>query len=150
MPSLSVSNLGADELAEAYPLIRCLAGVETGQWIKFAEHLLDQGGGVLAARAEDGRIHGVAGYVLGSNLKYGEVLRVEALVALEFGHTPLVRETLSSAIDDLADRLDCPVVVYNLDARGLFSPGSRRRRSLEQLGFSAESVDFVRRVTGPV
>ncbi|QIK95770.1 hypothetical protein G7076_04175 [Sphingomonas sp. HDW15A] len=150
MPSLSVSNLEAHELSEAYPLIRCLAGVETGQWINFAKHLLEQGGGVLAARAEDRRIHGVAGYVVGSNLRYGEVLRIEALVTLEFSHTPLVRDALSAAIDELADRMGCAVVVYNLDARGLFKPGSKRRRALEQLGLFAESVDFVRRLTGPV
>lgn len=150
MPRLLVTELEADRLAEAYPLIRCLAGVEAGQWTSFAENLLAQGGGILVVRAEDGRVHGVAGYVLSTSLKHGKALRIEALAALELGHTPLVREALQSAADGLARRMDCSVVVYNLDAKGLLNPQSARRRSLERAGLSPESVDFVKRVAGPL
>jgi hypothetical protein len=148
MPRLIVSELEADCLSEAYPLIRCLAGVEPGQWTCFAEHLLAQGGGVFVARAEDGSVHGVAGYVVSNSLKHGRALRIEVLAAIELGHTPLVREALHSAVDDLARRMACSVVLYNLDAKGLLSPRSTRRRSLEQAGLSPESIAFVRRLAG--
>lgn len=150
MPNLIVSELEADGLAEAYPLIRCLAGVEADQWVSFAEHLFAQGGGILVARTEDGRAHGVAGYVLNTNLRHGKALRIEALVAIELGHTPLVREALLSAADRLAGQLGCSVVVYNLDAKGLLGPQSTKRRSLEQAGLSPESIDFVRRLASPL
>lgn len=148
MPKLSVCSLERDYLLEAYPLIRCLAGVEAGQWTKFADHLLEQGGGVLVARTEDCRVHGVAGYVLGTTLRHGKVLRVEVLAAIELGGTPVVRDALAAAIDDLARRLECPVVLFNLDAKGLLKPQSGRRRAVQQLGLSADSVDFVRCLGG--
>lgn len=150
MPRLIVSELEADCLAEAYPLIRCLAGVEADRWIGFAEDLLARGGGFLVARAEDGRVHGVAGYILSNSLKHGKALRIEVLAAIELGHTPLVREALSSAADSLARKMGCSVVVYNLDAKGLLSTQSARRRSLELAGLSPESIEFVRRVAAPL
>lgn len=147
MPRLTISDLEGDCLTEAYPLIRCLAGVEQSRWTSFAELLLQEGG-ILVARVEDDRIYGVAGYTLGSNLKYGKVLRVEVLVAIELGHAPLVRDALSSAIEKRACQMDCSAVVYRFEARGLLSSRSKKRRSLEQAGLSAESLEFVRHVAG--
>lgn len=144
MPSLEVKELESDRMAEAYPLIRRTARASPDRWAKFGRDLAARGGGVLAAFAEDGRVHGVAAYLPVVSLKHGKALRVEAIAAFELGHASLVRNTLSAALDQLARQKDCVAVMISLDAKGLSSSRSRRRRSWESLGLTAETMEFVR------
>ena len=144
MPKLSVNILGPERMAEAYPLIRRLARVGPEKWEAFGRQLADQGGGVLAVRAEDDRVHGVAAYLPVASLKHGQALRVEAIAAFELGHLSIVRNALSAALDKLAREKGCEVVMISLDAKGLTSPRSRRRRSWESLGLTAETIEFSR------
>lgn len=137
-------------MAEAYPLIRRQARVGPERWQEFGRQLSSSGGGVLAVRAEDGRVHGVAAYLPVVSLTHGNALRVEAIAAFELGHASLVRNALSAALDKLARSLRCEVVMVSLDAKGLFSPRSRRRRGWEALGLSAERIDFVRHLDEPL
>lgn len=146
MPNLSVSNLEPEQMMEAYPLIRRSARVATEDWSEFGCRLADQGGGVLAVRAEDGQVHGIAAYLPVANLTHGKALRVEAFAAFELGHVSFVRNRLSSALDSLARAKGCQVVLISLDAKGVSSPRSRRRRGWESLGLTAESIGFVRQV----
>jgi hypothetical protein len=148
MSSLVVKELELDRMAEAYPLIRRTARVSSDQWTKFGRDLVSKGGGVLAAFAEDGRVHGVAAYLPVISLKHGQVLRVEAIAAFELGHVSIVRNVLSSALDKMARQRGCDVVMISLEARGLTSPRSRRRRSWEALGLTAETMEFVRHLDG--
>jgi hypothetical protein len=148
MPRLLVSNLEPDGMAEAYPLIRKQARVGPERWEEFGRQIASRGGGVLAVRAEDERVHGVAAYLPVACLRHGRALRVEAIAAFELGHVSLVRNALSSALDELARDLGCEVVLVSLDAKGLSSPRSRRRRGWEALGLSAERIDFVRHLGG--
>jgi hypothetical protein len=144
MPSLIVKELESDRMAEAYPLIRRTARVSSDRWTKFGLDLNARGGGVLAAFAEDGRVHGVAAYLPVVSLKHGNALRVDAIAAFELGHVSLVRDALSSALDRKARQRGCEVVMICLEAKGLTSPRSRRRRSWESLGLTAETMEFVR------
>lgn len=146
MPNLSVSNLEPEQMMEAYPLIRRSARVVAEDWSVFGCRLAEQGGGVLAVRAEDGQVHGIAAYLPVASLRHGKALRVEAIAAFELGHVSLVRNRLSSALDSLARAQGCQVVLINLDAKGVSSPRSRRRRGWESLGLTAESIGFVRQV----
>lgn len=146
MPKLLVSNLEPERLAEAYPLIRRLARVPPERWEAFGRQLTSQGGGVLAVLTEDRRVHGVAAYFPMASLKHGRALRVEAVAAFELGHVPLVRNVLSTALDELARTMNCDVVMVSLDANGMCSPRSRRRRGWEALGLAAETIEFVRHV----
>ena len=148
MPKLLVSNLEPECMAEAYPLIRRLARVGPDRWEAFGRHLASQGGGVLAVRDEDDRVHGVAAYLPVASLKHGQALRVEAIAAFELGHISLVRNALSTALDKLARQKGCEVVMISLDAKGLTSPRSRRRRSWESLGLTADTIEFVRHLDG--
>ena len=148
MPKLLVSNLEPGQMAEAYPLIRRSARVAPDEWEKFGHKLAAQGGGVLAVRAEDRRVYGVAAYLPVASLKHGKALRVEAIASFELGHVSLVRNALSSALDNLAREKECRVVAISLDAKGLSSPRSRRRRGWEALGLNAETSEFVRRLDG--
>lgn len=148
MPKLFVSNLEPGQMAEAYPLIRRSARVSPEEWEKFGRKLADQGGGVLAVRAEDRQVHGVAAYLPVASLKHGKALRVEAIAAFELGHVSLVRNALSTALDRLAEEKGCQVVMISLDAKGLSSPRSRRRLGWESLGLTAETIEFVRHLDG--
>lgn len=131
-------------MAEAYPLIRRATHVSADRWEKFGLELVAQGGGVLAAFAEDDHVHGIAAYLPVISLKHGNALHVETIAAFEFGHVSLVRNALSAALDRLAREKDCGVVSISLDARGLFNPRSRRRQGWESLGLTAETIEFVR------
>jgi hypothetical protein len=146
MPNLTVKNLEPERMAEAYPLIRCTTRVDPERWEEFGRELKDRGGGVLAAFAEDGCVHGIAAYLPVISLKHGNALRVEAIAAFELGHVSLVRNALSAALDKLARERKCGVVTISLDAKGLFSPRSRRRRGWESLGLTAETIEFVRQL----
>jgi hypothetical protein len=150
MPKLSVINLEPEYMAEAYPLIRCLGHIKLEQWEEFGRRLAEQGGGVLAVRAEDMCIHGVAAYLPTASLKHRRALRVETIAAFEFGHSLLVRSTLSTALDDLAREKNCEVVMVTLDATDPFNRRSRRWRAWESLGLKAEAIECVRHLADPV
>ena len=148
MPRLLVSNLELGRVSEAYPLIRRQAQVGPEQWEAFCRQLVEQGGGVLAVIAEDERVHGVAAYLPVTSLRHGSALRVEAIAAFELSHISRVRDVLSVALDELARQKGCDVLMVSLDAKGLSSPRSRRRRGWESLGLTAETIEFVRHLDG--
>lgn len=136
-------------MAEAYPLIRCLGHIELEHWEEFGRRLTEQGGGVLAVRAEDKCIHGVAAYLPIASLKHRRALRVEIIAAFEFGHSLLVRSTLSTALDDLAREKKCDVVMVSLDVKDRFNKRSRRWRAWDSLGLKAEAIECVRHLADP-
>lgn len=144
MPRLFVSNLELGRVSEAYPLIRRMARVGAQQWEAFCRQLALNGGGVLAVLAEDHRVHGVAAYLPVASLRHGSALRVEAIAAFELSHVSLVRNALSAALDELARQKGCEALMISVDAKGLSSPRSRRRRGWESLGLTAETIEFVR------
>ena len=61
MPAFTIEHLDEHKLLDAWPLLRS-AGVEPlpDWWENEALVLMRRGGGVLAARAPDGSVHGVA------------------------------------------------------------------------------------------
>ena len=148
MPRLLVSNLEIERVSEAYPLIRRQAHVGPEQWEAFCRQLVEQGGGVLAVLAEDQRVHGVATYLPVASLRHGSALRVDVIAAFELSHIARVRDVLSAALDELARKKGCEALMVSLDAKGLSSPRSRRRRSWESLGLAAETIEFVRHLGG--
>lgn len=149
MPKLVVSKMDADMLDQAYPLVRRLARITLEQWEQFGHRLIREGGGVLAVRAEDRQVHGVAAYLPVSSLKHGVVLRVESIATFELSHASPVRSCLFAALEELAAELGCGAVMISLDAKGLLGPGSRRRTSWESLGLSLDTVEFTRAIDAP-
>ncbi len=131
-------------MAEAYPLIRCVSAVSLEGWQDFGRRLEERGGGIVAVRAEDCKVHGVAAYLPIVSLKHGKALRVDSIAAFEFGHSAPVREALSIALDDLARAQGCKAVLIGLDASGHLRPPSDLLRSWEALGLTAETIEFVR------
>jgi hypothetical protein len=146
MPKLFVSQLKPHQMVEAYPLIRRLARVDSSRWEAFGRLLAKQGGGILAVRAEDQRVHGVATYLPVASLKHGSALRVEAIASFELGQISSVRNALSSALDELAREKRCKVVVICLDAATFARPRFRRWQSWGRLGLTVDTVGLIRHV----
>lgn len=148
MPSLFATSLDQTSLAEAYPLIRCATKASLTEWEDFAKHLGEQGGGIVAVRAEDGRVHGVAAYMPIASLKHGQVLRVDSIATFEFGHSSPVREALSIALDELAAAQGCNAVLIGIDAAGHLGASQSQARRWEALGLTADTIEFVRTLPG--
>lgn len=144
MAKLRASLLDVEQAREAYPLVRHKARVSVEQWIGFCAYLGSCGGGVLAVRAETGQIHGIAAYLPTQSLRLGRALRVEVFVAFEMWPAFAVRDRLLTALDDIAEQLDCATLMLNLDVRGLVDNKARKIRDWQDNGLLPSSIEFVR------
>ena len=148
MHRFTTCRLGADRLDEAYPLIRSAAQISRERWKAYAQGLGEQGGGVLAVLAEDGRIYGVAAYRPTRTLRHDSGLLVEVTAAFELSGSARVRKTLCAALEETARRQGCGSLIFSMAAAGYGDPASRRRISWEELGLEMETVSFVQPLTG--
>ncbi len=137
-------------MAEAYPLIRRVSTVSLEEWQDFGRRLEERGGGIVAVRAEDRKVHGVAAYLPIVSLKHGKALRVDSIAAFEFGHSAPVREALAVALDELAEAQGCKAVLIGLDAAGHLRASPSQARRWEELGLTADTIEFVRPLRGTV
>ena len=103
MPRFTVDHLVTKQLDEAWPLVRMAgAHVEPSWWRTEAEEVVSRGGGVLAARAADGSIHGIATYEPDAC-----GLAVERLLTFELNRNAPCRQALCAALEILARARDC-------------------------------------------
>lgn len=108
MPRFTVEHLGNAQLDEAWPLVRMSgAHFEPDWWRTEAKQVIGRGGGVLAARAADGSIHGIATYEPDA-----DGLAVARLLTFELNRTAPCRRSLSAALEILAVALDCDGVEF--------------------------------------
>jgi len=142
---LTVKPLSAEQLAEAYPLVRTATRVSQARWEEFGRELLQGGGGVLAVTAADKCVHGVAAYRPNRNLRHEQSLDVEVIVAFDLRGDDRVREALCRALDRIAAGLNCSAVNFTVPARSA-EPRSRARSGLERLGLKLDTASFVREV----
>ena len=79
MPAFTIEHLEKRTLSDAWPLLRSASREPMiDWWEKEARQLLDRGGGVLAARAPDASIHGIATYECIHRPRTGSVLAWDA------------------------------------------------------------------------
>ena len=143
MTDLSVQPVGADRLAEVYPLIRSATRVSLERWKQFGEELLRCGGGVLAVAAPDQCVHGVAAYRPARNLRHEQSLDVEVIVAFDLRGDDRVRAALCKELERIAAELQCSAVNFTVSAKSA-EPASRARSGLERLGLKFDTASFVR------
>ena len=119
MPELTIEHLDEQKLLDAWPLLRS-AGVESlpDWWENEASALMDRGGGVLAARAADGSVHGVATYECVHRPRTGSVLAVDRLVTFELNRKEPVKEALGGALHMIASAFCCSAIALPLPAKG--------------------------------
>jgi len=119
MPAFTIEHLDEQNLLDAWPLLRS-AGAEPlpAWWQNEARALLGRGGGVLAARAPDGSIHGIATYECVRRARAGSVLAVDRLVTLELNRKEPVKQALGGALHMIASAFCCSTIALPLPARG--------------------------------
>ena len=119
MSLFAIEHLSEDRLAEAWPVVsRSHSHANTDWWVAEASALIGRGGGVLAACAPDGAIHGVATYEIVRKGPLGRVLAVGILTTFELSRRAPARHALCDALDLLGHAFDCRSVVLPLPSKG--------------------------------
>jgi hypothetical protein len=119
MPAFAIEHLGEQELLDAWPILRSAnAQPLPNWWENEARELIGRGGGVLAARADDGSVHGVATYECVHRPRAGSVLAVDRLVTFELNRREPVKEALCDALYVIAAVFCCSAVALPLPANG--------------------------------
>ena len=126
MPAFTIEHLEKRTLSDAWPLLRSASREPMiDWWEKEARQLLDRGGGVLAARAPDASIHGIATYERIHRPRTGSVLAVGRLVTLELSQKEPVKEALGAALHMIASAFYCSAIALPLSAKGYLCQRSR-------------------------
>lgn len=136
MPRFAIDHLNPNQLREAWPVVRMSdAHANCDWWMSEAAELIERGGGVLAARASDGNIHGVATYAIAKKAHVGRVLSVGTLVTFELCRRAPARRALYEALQLLASAFDCRTIVVPLPLKAHLQHGAKelyRRREFDQ------------------
>ncbi len=116
MPDFTLFQLDVDCLSEAYPLVRSASRLSHECWEAYARDLLRQGGGVVAVRAEDAQVHGVAAFrEVGSPGRCRSLL-VELVATFEMSRAAWARKALLAGIEQMARSRGCRNLVFTLPA----------------------------------
>jgi hypothetical protein len=119
MALFSIEHLSEDRLPDAWPIVRMSHSHANAEWwISEAKALIHRGGGILAARAPDGMIHGIATYEVTKKALLGRVLAVDTLITFELSRRAPARHALCDALELLASAFDCRSLVLPLPSKG--------------------------------
>ena len=127
MARFAIEHLGEDQLVEAWPVVRMshsLANVDW--WASEAAALAGRGGGILAARAPDGSIHGIATYEVVSKAPLGRVLAVDTLITFELRRRAPARHALCDALKLLGHAFDCRRIILPIPSNGRVEHRAKR------------------------
>jgi hypothetical protein len=117
MPAFAIEHLDEQKLLDAWPLLPSTNAEPLPTWWENeALELMGRGGGVLAARAGDGCVHGVATYECVHRPRAGRVLAVDRLVTFELKREP-VKQALCDALYVIAAAFCCSAVALPLPAK---------------------------------
>jgi hypothetical protein len=109
VPKLTVEHLSERNLGEARAIV-ALSGGSLSCWDEEALALIRRGGGVIAARAADGVVHGVASYEMVEPKHARRVLAVGRLIAFELSRRQPVRQALVDALQRISEVFNCSAV----------------------------------------
>lgn len=123
---LNVSLMSAEDIDQAYPLIRTLCpSAELEGWRRFARQRLspdiEVGTGILAVRNEQGCIVGIGAYQITCDLLHGPILLADHFCALDIVDPANVARALEGGIERVARRHGCSAVhttVASSDGQG--------------------------------
>ena len=146
MEEWTVRRLEADDLAQAYPLVRTVTRVGIERWEEFGRALIAGGGGILVVGAPDGCIYGAAAFRPALDLRYEKTLDVVLLASFALGSDDPVRERLHATLEQVAADEGCRTINVTVAARICADPDSTCRAALERFGLSLETMSFVQRV----
>ena len=119
MPQFGIEHLSEGRLAEAWPVVRMSRShAHSDWWVCEGVALIARGGGILAVRAPDQVIHGIATYEVGRKARLGRVLVIDTLITFELSRRAPVRRALCDALELLASAFDCRSIVLPLPSKG--------------------------------
>jgi hypothetical protein len=127
MPAFTIEHLDERTLLDAWPLLRS-AGAEPlpDWWANEAIALMSRGGGVLAARAPNGSVHGVATYECVHRPRGGSMLAVDRLVTFELNRKEPAKEALGDALHMIASAFCCSAIALPLPGKGYLRQRTRQ------------------------
>lgn len=148
MPDFVVEGLTADQIPQAYPLIRQVAPtLDLRRWTRFARRAADpkhapQGGILVVRRPPQPYPCGLVCYRKDQDLEHKSVLTAEYFVAMDLLDSASALEALVTELEAAARRLDChavrsilqgtsPVVAAELQAANHHPGGSMLLKVLE-------------------
>lgn len=147
MSRFTVMHLQESRFDETLPLVRMSAPLVTlERWRQFTRWLCDNGGGVLAAFAGDGRPHGIAAYRADESLIHGRTLQVEPMVTFEINRSAPARATLCEALELLAAAKGCDSLIIATGSRGYADPQCAKAVAWASLGLEIVSVALAKRL----
>lgn len=147
MTGFTVVHLEEDRLDHTLPLVRMAAPLATAErWRQFARQRTENGGGILAAFAGDGRPHGIAAYLAEECLNEGRTLHVEPMVTFEINRSAPARAALCQALELLALAQRCDSLRIVTAGRGYADARSAKARAWASLGLDLGSIGFVKRL----
>ncbi len=119
MAQFTIEHLSEDRLLDGWPVVRMAHSHANDEWwLSEAAALIGRGGGILAARAPDGTIHGVATYEVAKKALLGRVLAVDTLMTFELSRRAPARHALCDALELLGHAFDCRSIVLPLPSKG--------------------------------
>jgi hypothetical protein len=146
MRKLTVTPLGRDKIAQAYPLVRHSdPELSLERWDAFASELLEGAGerpqGIMTVISEQGYILGLFSYRVETDLRHMRVLTAENFHAMDLLDPQIVASTLAKCLDSLAMTHGCRAIHTAL------APGTGQRDHwvsalLENIGHEVECVRF--------
>jgi hypothetical protein len=145
---LDVAALAAERLDEAYPLVRSARGASAAQWRDFVTALRTAGGGLLAATAADGRIHGVAAWRPCFCLVDGNVLVVDLVAAMEISAPARVRPALCAALAFLGRERGCGALLFVKPGGRAVAPDAGSTLRWDDLELESASALYRHRLAG--
>jgi hypothetical protein len=135
MRNLTVKQLTADRLQQAYPLLQSRdPGLSLEDWLSYAQSLMappcagnhPAESGVLSVENEQGYIAALFTYRCHRDLKHGRLLMAENFVALDFLDPAACARALGEALEHLAGQLGCSAVHSIVAPAGEGHDGSAR------------------------
>jgi hypothetical protein len=120
---VSIEALRESELSEAWALARSSGSFANEDWwVAEGCDLIAGGGGVLAARATDGQLHGVATFE--APKPSGRTLIVRVLITFELSRSAPSRRALLASLTRIATKLGCTQIVLPVSAKPETSGGA--------------------------
>ena len=145
-----IRPLGADQIAQAYPLLSIFdPRLTKDQWLDYAGKLIERMGSaeerrIITVQSIQKAIYGLSIQWVRPDLQRGRILQIENFAVIDIAGNRKAAVLLLRALDDLAGRLGCHCVSISLlnaqMRKWLRDPGNPAMDVFRSAGFSGEQL----------